>query len=173
VRQELNTPELAIIKLKHDGELSLASVVDPLLGYCYPDEARRARYCSGSSRHFLNQLILRRAACSEDVDRGETGPNNLTVAAQRPRCVRCCAAAEGDAQNNQSVLHHFKIRQRSRSLYPFSVGLLLGKLPQYLLQRNLPSLNLSEKRFHQLPVLHCYEGFCSLKHSSQMSGRPS
>ncbi len=97
------------MKLKHDGELSLASVVDPLLGYCYPDEARRARYCSGSSRHFLNQLILRRAACSEDVDRGETGPNNLTVAAQRPRCVCCRAAAEGEHQNNQFVLHHFNL----------------------------------------------------------------
>ena len=132
MRQELDTPELAFMKLKHDGELSPAPVVDPSLGHCYPDESRKARYRSGSSRHFFNQLILRWAAYSEDVGRVETGPNDLALAAQRPRCVCCRAAAEGDAQNNQFVLHHFKIRQSGRSLYPFSGALLLGKLPQYL-----------------------------------------
>ncbi len=138
-------PELAVIKLKHDGELSLAPVVDPLLGHGYPDEARKARYCSGSSRNFLNQLILRRTACSEYIGRGETGPNNFAVAAQGPRCVCCPAAAEGEAQNNQFVLHHFKFRQRGRSLYPFSGDLLLGELLQQLFQRHLPGVNTIEK----------------------------
>ncbi len=150
------------MKLKHDGELALAPVVDPLLGHCDPDEARKARYCSGSSRHFFNQLILRWAAYSEDVGRGETGPNNLAVAAQIPRCVCCRAAAEGEHQNNQFVLHHFKIRQSGRSLYPFSGGLILGKLPQYRLQRHLPGANTIEKGLHQLPILHRYDGFGEL-----------
>ena len=57
VRQELNTPELAVMKLKHDGELSPASIVDPLLGHRYPNEARKARYCSGSSGHSVAQLL--------------------------------------------------------------------------------------------------------------------
>ncbi len=162
VRQELNTPELAIIKLKHDGELSLAPVVDPLLGHCDPDEARKARYCSGSSWHFLNQLILGRTACSEDIGSWETGLNNLAVATQIPRCVCCRAAAEGEAQNNQFVLHHFKFRQRGRPLYPFSGDLLLGELLQHLLQRHLPGMNTIEKGLHQLPILRRYDGFGEL-----------
>ena len=115
MRQELNTPELAVMKLKHDGELALAPVVDPLLGHGYPDESRKTRYCSGSSRNFLNQLILRRAAGSEDVNRWDTGQNNLTLAAQRPRCVCCRAAADGQAQNYQFVLDHFSIPSRGTS----------------------------------------------------------
>ncbi len=118
MRQELDTPEFAVMKLKHDGELASAPVVDPLLGHCYPDEARKTRYCSGSSWNFLNQLILRRTAGSEDVNRWDTSPNNLTLAAQRPRCVCCRAAADGQAQNYQFVLHHLKFDQGNLSFIP-------------------------------------------------------
>ncbi len=50
----------------------------------------------------------------------------------------------------------------NRSLYPFSGDLILGKVPPYRLQRQLPGINTIEKGLHQLPILYRYDGFGEL-----------